>query len=143
MKVLLDTSVLVPAFVRGHALHRQAADLFHRIRRDRWQLFVAAHSLAETYSVMTGTPFYPRISPSEAQAAIRTNLGEARIISLSEDDYFAVIASLAETGVSGGAVYDALLFRAAQNARADRIFTFNASHFLRFRTKGKPDIVTP
>ncbi|MEI7835535.1 MAG: PIN domain-containing protein [Planctomycetota bacterium] len=143
MKVLLDSSVLVAAFVESHPRNEPAAALFGRIHQKQWTLFVAAHSLAETYSVMTGTPFSPRISPSDARGVMSDNLEEARIVPLTGDDYLAAIDLLAGLGLSGGAVFDALIFRAAQNARVDRIFTFNAAHFLRFAAKGKPDIVTP
>ena len=143
MKVLLDSSVLVAAFVESHPRNEPAVALFGRIRQKAWTLLLAAHTLAETYSVMTGAPFSPRISPSDARRVMADNLQHARIVPLTGDDYLAVIDLLAGLGLPGGAVFDALLFRAAQNARADRIFTFNAAHFLRFAAKAKPDIVTP
>lgn len=143
MKVLFDSSVLIPAFVSGHPNNASVAALFRRVRGGAWELHVAAHSLAETYAVMTRAPFTPRIAPATAHAIIQKNLQDARLISLTGEDYWAVIAAVAVLDIPGGAVFDALIVQAARRAAIERIFTFNVDHFRRVWPEGGSKIVCP
>jgi predicted nucleic acid-binding protein len=63
MKVFLDTSILVAAFVEGHPYHTQALPWVQRAKRREIQGVIAAHTLAELYAVLTALPVRPRISP--------------------------------------------------------------------------------
>jgi predicted nucleic acid-binding protein len=53
------------------------------------------------------------------------------IISLSSQDYAQVIEHLTDLGIVGRATYDALILRAAENAKVDLVATFNAKDFRR------------
>jgi len=54
------------------------------------------------------------------------NIGAAGKVSpLSTSDYSSVIKQMAELGLSGGVIYDALIARVAQKSRVDHILTFN------------------
>ncbi len=55
----------------------------------------------------------------------------------------ATIDRLAELGMSGGAVYDALIARAAEKSGAERLLTLNASDFERVWPEGKSLLSLP
>ena len=132
MKALLDTSVLVSAFVRHLPRHRAGLACYRSALEGGNELSVAAHSLAEVYAVLTRLPVRPRISGGVARRIIRENISAvARVISLGGRDYDAVLDRMADLGLSGGAIYDALIVQAARKAKAEKLFTFNGSHFLR------------
>jgi predicted nucleic acid-binding protein len=132
MKALLDTSVLVPAFVARLQRHHAGVSCLRRARRRGNTLHVAAHSLAETYAVLTRLPMRPRISGGLARKLIRENLASAaQVVALSARDYEAALGRMADLGLNGGAVYDALIVQAALKADVDRVFTFNGSDFAR------------
>lgn len=143
-RVLFDTSVLVPAMTEKHRWHAPAASWLERARAREIGFVVSAHSLAETYAVLTAMPASPRILPATAARLIRENIETvADVVSLSASDYSAAVRRLAELGVGGGAVYDALIARAAQKTRVDRLLTFNARDFLRVWPEGANVITTP
>jgi len=132
MKILLDTSVLVAAIVEAHPAHEKGLIWFKRATSQADTGFVSAHSLAETYSILTTLPVQPRISPSEARQLIQHNIVQKfEVVTLASQDYADVIDILAEIGVTGGATYDALILRAAANADVDMVVTLNEKDFRR------------
>ena len=131
-KVFFDTSVLVAAFVPAHPRHEQAIDRFRRALSGEFQLLTSAHNLAEVYSVLTTLPLSPRISPATAARIIRENMEQhVRIVPVTVTDYLDVVHYLGDTGFAGGIVYDALACRAALQAGATLIVTFNPKDFRR------------
>lgn len=113
MKVLFDTSVLVAAMVRPHPMHHRALPWLQQAHRGEIELSVASHSLAELYAVLTRLPVRPRIAPGTALRLIALNVERrAKVVSLTPTDYGAVIRRMAELGLTGGSVYDALIARA-------------------------------
>jgi predicted nucleic acid-binding protein len=144
MKVLLDTSVLIAAFVEGHPDHERALSWVQRIKSREIAGAVAAHSLAELYAVLTVLPIRPRISPEGAWQIIRENLLTGfEIITLSTADYRTVIQALAAGHISGGAIYDALIARAAEKARVDYLVTLNPDDFRRVWPPLTERVLTP
>jgi len=63
MKVLADTSVLVATHLPTHAGFSAAGAWMNRAKQGALDLVVSAHSLAETYSVLTRLPVKPPICP--------------------------------------------------------------------------------
>jgi len=132
VKALLDTSVLVPAFVGSLPRHAPALACYRTSLAEGNELFVAAHSLAEVYAVLTRLPVRPRISGGAARRIIRENIvARSRVVSLAARDHDAVLDRMADLGLTGGTVYDALIVQAALKAKVDKLFTFNAAHFRR------------
>jgi predicted nucleic acid-binding protein len=132
MKILLDTSILVAAIVEAHPAHAQGLIWFKRATSAADKGYVSAHSLAETYSILTTLPVQPRISPGEARRLIQHNIIQKfEVVTLSSQDYADVIDILAEIGITGGATYDALILRAAANADVDMVVTLNEKDFRR------------
>jgi predicted nucleic acid-binding protein len=144
MKVLMDTSVLLSAMLSDHVHHPQARSWIEYTKTDAAEWVVSGHSLAELYSVLTRLPRTPRISPAEALSLIHENLvPHASIVTLAAGDYLALIDQLAQVGVTGGAVYDAVIARAAEIAGVDYLITLNVSHFQRVWPNGGSRIVSP
>ena len=129
MKSFLDTSVLVATFYGDHQHHDASMALFTRL--DAKSGCTAAHCLAEVYAVLTGMPGTDRVSPEEALLFLTDVRERLAIMSLSEDDYLAVMSSAAATGVVGGGIYDALLSRCALKAKVEALYTWNVKHFTR------------
>ena len=107
---LLDTSTAVALVVEDHDAHVATLDAV-RGRR----LGLAGHAWFETYSVLTRLPPGLRRSPADALRLLARNfpasgfLGEAEAADLGGD--------MARLGISGGAVYDALVGAAARQHR--------------------------
>lgn len=132
MKVYLDTNIIVARMVRGH-IHQLSADsLLQQIESRHWTPVIAAHGLAEMYSVLTRTPFQPRIMPAEAWHRIEENvLSRFEIESLNGDEYGRIIKECAMQGLSGGRIFDAIHIATARKAQCGRIYTFDVTHFRR------------
>jgi predicted nucleic acid-binding protein len=117
VKALFDTSVLVAAMVEAHPMHAVAWPCLKRTKDGLDSGFVAAHSVAELYAVLSTLPVRTRITPSVAQQLIKHDvLDILQVIPLSAEDYALVVEQLSERGLSGGAAYDALILQSAVKA---------------------------
>ena len=130
MKVLLDTSVLVSSVVNAHGDHIRSFAVLNRIQTGIDEGFVAAHTLAEIYAVLTKFPPPSRHTPEQALLSIEENVFKHfKITALGANDYVALLRESALAGIQGGTIYDAILMRAAIKADVERIFTLNLRHF--------------
>lgn len=97
-----DSSVLVAAIAAWHPRHAVAHEsVDSRVRA------LAGQVLIETYSVLTRVPTPQRLPSGTAAQAI-TRLRE-RVIAMRASDYPELMSLLAVAGVTGGAVYDAVV----------------------------------
>jgi predicted nucleic acid-binding protein len=107
---LLDTSTAIALVVEDHEAHVATLEVV-RGRR----LGLAGHAWFEAYSVLTRLPAGLRRSPADALRLLAHDfpasgfLGEAEAADLGGE--------LARLGISGGAVYDALVGAAARQHR--------------------------
>ena len=108
--VLLDTSSAVALVVEDHEAHAATLDLV-RGRR----LGLAGHAWFETYSMLTRLPAGLRRSPADAVRLLARDFPETVFLGESESAAFG--AELAARGISGSAVYDALVGAAARQHR--------------------------
>lgn len=144
MDIFFDTSVLVAAVVRHHPHHSQAASALSAVISGSDSGFLGTHSIAETYAVLTRLPVQPAIHPSEALRIIEDDiLAHLRSLSLGAKEYREVLKEVAETGLTGGVIYDALLLRCAQKRNFYRIYTFNVGHFRRVAPQLEAQICAP
>jgi predicted nucleic acid-binding protein len=144
MKILFDTSVLIAAIIEPHPLHSTAFPWLKRAKSREFDMFVASHTLAELYAVLTTLPVSPKITPGAAMRLIHNNIeATAKIISLSSSDYSSIIKRMATLELSGGLIYDALIIKAAQKFGVDRILTFNIDDFKRVWPEGIDHIALP
>lgn len=141
MKQFLDTSVLVATFYGDHEHHEASLALF--LRQKKQTSYAAAHSLAETYSVLTGMPGKHRATPDEALLFLSDVRERLTLVTLDQKEYFGVLKSASASGISGGAVYDALIARCALKGKADAIYTWNVKHFNRPDIECAPRVSTP
>lgn len=126
MRVLLDTSVLVAAMIEAHPHHARALPWLQRIKAQIDSGVIAAHSIAEVYTILTRLPLQPRISPRLAQQLIKQNIFDiCEIVALTQSDYHTLIDHLAGNNIQGGATYDALILHTTVQAAIDQIVTFN------------------
>jgi predicted nucleic acid-binding protein len=130
VKVFCDTNVLVAAFLQSHPHHNSARPVIERIKSGNDQGFVGAHSLAETYAVLTRLPSGQQVAAAVAWQLITENvLKDFTIVSLSSKEYTDTLGNAGKNGVEGGKTYDALLLAAAAKSGAERIYTTNVRHF--------------
>jgi predicted nucleic acid-binding protein len=110
-RVALDTSVAVPLVIRNHDDHRAV-----RSRIGSRIVTMTAHSLAETYSVLTRLPGDARVLPYDAARLLGSGFAPPLLL---DPDVAAVLPEvLANHGIAGGAVYDALVALAVKGSDA-------------------------
>lgn len=107
--VAVDTSVAVPYVLRSHEAHGSV-----RRHLSQRRPALTAHSLAETYSVLTRLPGDARVAAIDAAALITANFDDPAL--LDAETVASLPSVLAPVGVAGGAVYDALVALAARQA---------------------------
>ena len=130
MKIFCDTTVLVAAFLQSHPHHNTARPVVERVKTAQDEGFVATHSLAEAYAVLTRLPGGNQVAPTVAWQLISENvLKDFTIVGLTSREYAETLEKAAANGVEGGKTYDALLLAAAAKSGAERIYTMNVRHF--------------
>jgi predicted nucleic acid-binding protein len=105
--------------------------------------FCSAHSLAETYAVLTRLPPAQRLSCAQALIFVEDIRKRVTIVPLRERDYFNTLASLAASDAPGGIVYDALLAQCALKINADVLYTLDAADFRRLGVEVAKRVRTP
>ena len=141
--MLFDSSVLVAACVASHPKHSEASLWLQRAINDETEYTVAAHSVAEVYSILTRAPFKPLITPLTATKLIEQNIKrKAEIVSLTGEEYFQVVERMNELGLRGGIIYDALIVRYAQKSVSAEIVTANTKDFSRLLPDNSIRIIT-
>ena len=109
--IAVDTSVVVAGFASWHEGHRSAVAALARKPR------VPAHVLVEAYSVLTRLP-PPHRAPADLVAAFLTERFPEAPLVLPARAHLELLETSARTGLTGGAVYDALIAATAQRAGA-------------------------
>ncbi len=98
----VDASVLVAAFGTWHERHDEA------VAATRGVSTLVAHAELETYSVLTRLPAPFRAAPRVVVDSLSENYPGDRLV-LSAAKRRRLVRELAEGGVTGGKVYDALI----------------------------------
>jgi predicted nucleic acid-binding protein len=130
MRVFCDTNVLVAAFLTNHPHHHAARPVVERVKARTDEGLLAVHSLAESYAVLTRLPGADQVAPGVAWQLIHENaIKNFTLITLTPKEYSKTLEDAAANGVEGGRIYDVLLLAAAAKSGAERIYTFNVSHF--------------
>lgn len=108
-RLAFDTSAAVPFLVRSHTAHAEVRA--HAAGREP---VLTAHSLAETYSVLTRLPGDARVAAADAVRLIDGNFSD--VLTIPDAEVRALPAVLAPLDIAGGAVHDALVGLAARAA---------------------------
>ncbi len=109
--IAVDTSVVVAAFAAWHEGNRPSVAALTRKPR------VPAHVLLETYSVLTRLP-PPHRAPSLVVTAFLAERFRQAPLTLPAGAWSRFLDVAREAGITGGAVYDALIGATAQHAGA-------------------------
>jgi predicted nucleic acid-binding protein len=141
MKAFFDTSVLVATFHGDHEHHRPSLELF--VKFARREAAASAHSLAEVYATLTALPGKHRVAPEQALLFLETMRKRLTLVPLSEDDYYNATEAASARGISGGAIYDALLGHCALKVGAETIYTWNVRDFERLGPEIAARVRTP
>ncbi len=141
MKILYDTSVLVAASISAHPRHEECNRFFNLGKSGGHEIVICSHSIAESFSALTRLLVQPRISPNIARQIIKENLlSGTRIVSLTQADYVKALDIALDKGISGGTIYDVLLFVVGRKEKVAKIATLNTKHFHRMSAE-EPDFI--
>lgn len=108
--VALDTTAAVPFLMASHEAH----DVIRAHLIDA-EPVLTSHSLVETYSVLTRLPGDARLAAVDARRLIEGAF-PGPTLALDQQVAGRIAAVLAPRGITGGAVYDALVGLAAAEA---------------------------
>jgi toxin FitB len=129
----VDTSVAIPLLVATHTAHAAVSRWW-----DGRELSLSGHALPETYSVLTRLPGDLRLSPADAARLIAERF--AKPLLLGPQMARRLPELLAELGVAGGAVYDALVALAAREHGA-QLATRDARAKATYETAGADVVI--
>jgi len=124
MKIYVDSSALVAA-LNGEP--DAIAALLEKHSR-----FTRTHTLAETFSQLTGGRLGRRFLPDDAARMIRHNTKNFQFVDLTKEEVFEALDNARQDGVRGGLVHDYLHVWAAHKAGVEKISTLNAADFQPF-----------
>lgn len=112
--IALDSSVVIAGFAPWHEHHVPAREVLAGRPR------LPAHAGLEAYSVLTRLPEPFRTDPHLVAAFLRQTFTSSRL-ALGVDEHAELPQQLASLGISGGAVYDALIALTAAAAGAELV----------------------
>ncbi len=128
-RYLCDTSALVATVCSWHEHHARTRAEIERREGGGEELVLAAHSLAETYAVLTRLPGPNRLRSGDAIALLEANWGETTVVHLTAAETWRALRKAQRSGVIGGQTYDMLIAASALKGRASTIITWNVRHF--------------
>lgn len=131
-RYLCDTSCLIAAVCTWHEHHGRTCAEIERRGRNHEDLVLAAHTLAETYAVLTRLPPPHRLRADDALSLIEMNWGGVPVAHLTGADTWRTLRDLPRLGTIGGQTYDALIAVAAIKAEASVLLTWNLRNFSSF-----------
>jgi predicted nucleic acid-binding protein len=144
VKVYFDTTVLVASSVVQHVHFSPADAAFEAVKAKKFLSYISAHGTAEFYSVMTRTPFNPRVFPHEAwEILFEEILPHFEIVDLSSHEYQEALRHCSQRNWTGGRIFDLLHIFSAKKAACDRIYTFNVGHFRQLAPELSDNISAP
>jgi toxin FitB len=128
---------MVAAVCEWHEHHTAARGEIERRLRLQHALLVPGPALVEAYAVLTRLPAPYRLGPTDALAVLDANFIQgARILALDGASYRRLLRRAPTDGIFGGRIYDAVIAECALREQGSVLLTFNATHFLSFRTAG-------
>ena len=109
--IAVDTSVVVAAFASWHEGHASAAAVLARAPR------IPAHVVIETFSVLTRLP-PPHRAPADVVRAFLAGRFSQTPLVLPPRGHMGLIEMASREGLTGGAIYDALIAATVLHAGA-------------------------
>jgi predicted nucleic acid-binding protein len=108
----VDTSVVVAAFASWHEAHAPACEAIQA------GVVLPVACALEAYAVLTRLPAPHRADPLLVREFLVESFGGPGIGLSADEDAPALLADLADRGISGGATYDAVIAVVCQRAGA-------------------------
>lgn len=134
----LDSSVLVAALREQEPEHEAC------LRAAVAGGFTSTHAMLEAFSVLTGNPTPPRVSPAYAAKILSASFErKLKSVSLTWSECHAMLAEAHGRGIRGGAIYDYQHLACARKAGAVTLLTLNTKDFLALARPGDPEIRSP
>ena len=133
-RYLCDTSALVAAVSSWHEHHDRTCVEIERRKRGKEELVISAHSLAETYAVLTRLPAPHRLRATDAIDLIERNWADTPTVQLTGAEMWSALREAQRRAMIGGQTYDVLIALAALKAEASTIITWNVRHYRAFAT---------
>lgn len=118
MKAYWDSSALIETHLDG--------DLHARLKEEG--AFTRTHSLAETFSTLSGNPVF-RVSAKDAAAAVKGIAQYLDFVDLTAQEVVAGLANAQSLGVRGGRVHDFIHALAAKKSGAAALLTLDGNDF--------------
>lgn len=131
-RYLCDTSGLVAAVCTWHEHHDRTRTELQRRADAGEELVLAAHSLVETYAVLTRLPGQGRLRVDDAMALIEANWRDTPVVHLTPKETWGALHQARRRSLAGGQMYDVLVAVAALKTGASTILTWNVRHFTPF-----------
>ncbi len=119
MKAYWDASTIVEA----------ASDLLLRIRLRNEGGVTRAHSLAESFSALTGGKLAIRLDAGAATEVLKNLAADFEFIDVSAEEVLSALRQARELGVRGGRVHDYLHAIAAEKSGAVELLTLDRKDF--------------
>jgi predicted nucleic acid-binding protein len=113
--IVPDTSVLVSGFTAAHPFYAVAEPALIEVREEGG---LAAHTMAEAYSVLSAAGGVYRAEPKLVLEYLKELLGDSPPIQPRTASYIEALEGLAGHGRGGAPVFDALIALAARDADA-------------------------
>lgn len=127
---------MIAAVCAWHERHADAAGEITRRLRAAEPMFLAAPAVVESYAVLTRLPPPHRMAPGVALQVIEGSFtGHGRIVALDGRSYRTLVHQLAETQITGGRAYDAVIAECALRERDVTLLTFNERDFAPFTAR--------
>ena len=105
---------MIAAVCAWHERHADAADEITRRLRSAELMLIAAPTLIESYAVLTRLPPPHRMAPEVVLQIIEESfVGHGRVVALDGRSYRTLVHRLAETQITGGRAYDAVIAECA------------------------------
>ncbi len=145
MDIFCDTNVLVAGLEMDHPHHDRAFPVLKAVASGSDVGFISNHSIAEAYAALTRMPVSPRIHPQDARRLIETSvLPNFRTLEIEREDYRRAVSIVADLGLPGARIYDALIWLSASKSGASRLYTFDVRHLSELaQGVGSPVICAP
>jgi predicted nucleic acid-binding protein len=113
--IVPDTSVLVSGFTAAHPFYAVAEPALIEVREEGG---LAAHTMAEAYSVLSTPRGVYRAAPGVVAGYLDELLGDAVPVQPKPDTYPEALRLLSSKGRGGASIYDALIALTARDANA-------------------------
>lgn len=123
----VDTSVLVPIAITNHEFNHRASGALTALLEHGHDMVLAAHTLLEVYSALTGL----RVRPVGAEQMVNHFASLGSVIAPQPRDYLDLIHRARVRALAGGGIYDALIAGTVISAGAEFILTLNPRDFER------------